>query len=333
MPLPIDNVLGILSDNLEKRKGALPLSKSKATSWAKGLNIPSGGETVLYTGQMYQLIPSINAMVGQMSMFENSWITSYFGLGRTVNKVVNLSMFMGFGTSGEQKEYNGYLRNIAQLLKKAGVDFGYLYGQDLYTGALLYDEGVDDVFEGQVRRVYEILKRNGTRRVITVDPHTTNMLRSVYPEVVSGFDFEVKSYIEVLAELGIGSMTSLDIDLVVHDSCIYARHESMTEEPRILLENAGATLHESVYSRKFTHCCGGSLEVLFPSKSHVVAVNRVEQLAACSDRITTMCPVCLAGLRRAAGPEIKINDISDYLVQAYCGQGIEESPKEEPVLV
>jgi len=43
--------------------------------------------------------------------------------------------------------------------------------------------------------------------------------------------------------------------------------------------------------------------------------------------------VCMAGLRRAAGPEIKINDISDYLVQAYCGQGIEGSRKEEPVSV
>ena len=39
MPLPTGNVLGILADNLEKRKGAVPFSPGKATAWAEGLDI------------------------------------------------------------------------------------------------------------------------------------------------------------------------------------------------------------------------------------------------------------------------------------------------------
>ncbi len=36
--------------------------------------------------------------------------------------------------------------------------------------------------------------------MITIDPHTTNMLRSVYPKLLPGYDVEIKTYLEVLAE-------------------------------------------------------------------------------------------------------------------------------------
>ena len=67
MALPIGNVLGILSDNLRKRKSVLPLKASTATAWADGLDIPYGGDTVIYTGYMYQLIPSISSLAKRMA--------------------------------------------------------------------------------------------------------------------------------------------------------------------------------------------------------------------------------------------------------------------------
>jgi len=57
MPLPTGETIGILADNLRIRKSVLPISKKSATRWAKGLGLPKGGETVLYTGLMYQMIP------------------------------------------------------------------------------------------------------------------------------------------------------------------------------------------------------------------------------------------------------------------------------------
>ncbi len=100
----------------------------------------------------------------------------------------------------EQEAYNEPLRNIARLLKAAGIKFGYLYQKDLYSGALVYDEGLDDAFVRHARLVYGILKANHVKQLITVDPHTTNILRSVYPKVIKGFNIQVKSYLEVLAE-------------------------------------------------------------------------------------------------------------------------------------
>jgi Fe-S oxidoreductase len=316
MALPIGNVLGILSDNLEKRKGVVPLSSEKATAWAKSLDTPVGGDTIIYTGQMYQLIPSINSMANWMEKLEDSRLTKFFSVGRAVNKSVDLSWFMALGSGREQKDYDDRLRNIAHLLRIAGVEFGYLYEQELYSGALLFDEGVDDVFTEQAHRVYRTFKDNGVKRVITVDPHTTNMLRSVYPKIIDSFNLEVKSYLELLAESDLNFMKQLEIDVVIHDPCVYARYEDIIAEPRYLLKNAGARIHEPELSGKLTHCCGGPLESLFPSKARAIADKRVEQLAACGNKVTTMCPICLANLKRAAGLTLEVKDISEYLADA-----------------
>jgi hypothetical protein len=321
MPLPTQYVLGILVDNLLKRKSVLKLSPRTTTKWAQGLDIPRGGETVLYTGHMYQLIPAISALAAKMAFFENSWITNLFGLGRFVNKFINLAWFMSRTDSNEVKQYNDILRKIAQLLQAAGVDFGYLYEEEMYSGALVHDEGVDDAFKRHAQRVFDVFKRNGVKSVITVDPHTTNMLRSVFPEYVIGYDLEVKSYLEVLSESNIDAFHILDQIITIHDSCVYARYEDIVSEPRFLLRKAGAKIIEPELAGKLTHCCGGPIESFFPGKAQAIAEKRIEQLAAAGGNIVAMCPICLINLKHAAkGKNIEVKDISEYLVEAYCGE-------------
>jgi Fe-S oxidoreductase len=318
MPLPTKDILGILADNLNQRKSVLPISSAATTRWAKGLDLPKGGKTILYTGHMYQLIPIIDAMSGQMAKFEDSPLTKYFGLGRNVNKFINMTFFMGMlASKAEQKDYDRMLRNIALLLKKSGTDFGYLYGEELYSGALVYDEGIDGSFAKHAQRVTDLFKKHGVEKIITVDPHTTHTLRTVFPEFVKDFDIEVKSYLEVLAESGIESTAQITDELSLHDSCVYARHENVVEQPRALLAKAGVKLNEPRLCGKNTHCCGGPLESLFPSESHRIAGNRAEQLQEAGGSIATMCPICLVSLRKAAKGSVQVNDLSDTLAKAY----------------
>ena len=318
MPLPIGPVLGILSDNLKKRGSVLPLSRRQATGWAKGLNIPRGGETILYTGLMYQLIPAIDALAGQMALFENSSITRLFGLGRFVNQFVNLSFFMALTASKEMKQENDrVLRNIAGMLQHAGVEFGYLCEQELYSGALVYDGGLDESFGIHARRVFAGFRKNGVRRVITVDPHTTSILREVYPKFVKDLDIEVKSYLEVLAEKEFPVMQEQNAELVIHDSCVYARYEGMVDQPRRLLTHAGVTLREPELTGRATYCCGGPIESLFPGKAHEIAKNRIDQLTENGENIVTMCPICQVNLRKAAAERCHVGDISHTLAAAY----------------
>lgn len=325
MSVPIGSTLGIFADNSRKRKSVLPLSSSKVTTWANGLKIPHCGETVLYTGQMYQLVPMIDSISRRLAKFENSWITHYFEVGRTLNKMFNLTRLLALSNPDKQRVYNEPLKNIVRLLRTAGIDFGYLYEKDYYSGALIYDEGLDEAFVLHARFIYRILKENCVRQVITVDPHTTNILRSVFPRVIKGFDLQIKSYLEILAERKFGISKQLDLEVTIHDPCIYARHESIVDQPRRLLRLSGVKIQEAELSGKLTHCCGGPLESLFPGKSTEIARKRIGQLADCANQIVTLCPICMANLQRVAGPEISIRDISDYLVEAYCPNPSETS--------
>lgn len=314
MPLPIAPILGILSDNLRRRGSVLPLSKRAATGWARGLDLPRGGETVLYTGHMYQMIPALEVMSSQMASLENSFMTRFFGIGRVLNKFVNLSFFMSLTASSEKtRDSNQILRDIAGLLRDAGVEFGYLYEEELYAGALVHDEGMDEVFGNHARRVAARLKEQGVRRLITVDPHTTNMLRQVYPRYVKDFDIEVHSYLEVLAQAHPKAAEPVNGEVVVHDSCVYARYEKMYEQPRELLRAAGVAVRDPELSGKSTHCCGGPLESLFPAEAHRISGIRVDQLEAAGKSVVTMCPLCRVNLSKAAGDRLVINDIANTL--------------------
>lgn len=239
-------------------------------------------------------------------------------MGRFANRFVNLSAIGARPARADVERYNQILRSIARLLQQAGVEFGYLYEDDLYAGALAYDMGVEGSLHTHAGRVHATLRKHGVQRVITLDPHTTNMLRSVYPTMIEGFDIEVESYLEVLAEAGAEPLANIDEDVVIHDSCLYARSEGVIDEPRRLLERAGYTVMEPRESRNLTYCCGGPIEALFPSASHAVAVQRVEQLRAVGGRqIATMCPMCLASLRKAADGTVPMEDISSFLDRAH----------------
>jgi Fe-S oxidoreductase len=346
MPLPTGDVIGILADNLRLRKSVLPLSARVATKWTEGLGLPRGGETVLYTGMMYQLIPYIEGLVKAEQRLGDSWLAGLTGVGRKANRLINISAFMARPSAAERARYDQVPINVAYLLRTAGVEFGALYEDDLYSGALAYDLGVDEVVADHARRVQAVFKKHGVKNVITIDPHTTTMLRSVYPKLLEGYDVEVRSYLEVLAEKGLvasgshggstggpngshgGSTggpnalaTGLDggaaaREVVMHDSCVFARYEGLVDEPRELLAAAGVTVRDPENARRQTWCCGGPIESLYPAKAAANAAKRVAQLRDVAPDCVTMCPMCFVNLSNAAGDTMRFTDISQYLREA-----------------
>ena len=317
MPLPTGDVIGILTDNLHKRGSVLPISRKNAVRWAQGLGLRRGGDTVLYTGLMYQLIPYIEGLVKAEKRLGDSPLAKLTGLGRKMNRMVNVSAFMARPSAELRAAYDRVPIDVARLLQQAGVDFGYLYEDDLYTGALAYDLGGDEVVADHAKRVHEVFKKNGVKTIITIDPHTTNMLRSVYPKILPGYDIQVKTYLEVLAETDMAVKNTLQGELTIHDPCVFARYEGIVEEPRRLLAATGLKVLEPEKSGRMTWCCGGPVESLYPEKAHANAVKRTEQLGETSSEVVTMCPMCLINLGDAAPPGMKINDISHYLTRAH----------------
>ena len=315
MALATGDVLGILADNLRLRGSVLPVPSREVTRWTEGLGLERGGKTVLYTGQMYQLMPYIERLVSTEQRLGDSPLARFSALGRRVNRVVNVSAFLGRPSRRERDEASRVPRAVAALLRDSGVRFGSLYQDDLYSGALAYDLGLDAVVATQARRVHERLRGNGVRLAITIDPHTTHMLRTVYPQILPGWDVEVKSHLEVLAARD-GAAVPARGEVVFHDSCMLARAEGVVEEPRRLLANAGLAVAEPEQTGRLTWCCGGPAEALHSEQALEQARRRVEQLRAAGGVCVTACPICLVNLEKAADGSVSFRDLSEVLLEA-----------------
>ena len=317
MPLSTGFVLGLLADNMRLRRSVLPIPTRAATAWTRGLNLRRGGPTVLYTGQMYQLIPYIERLVAAEQWVTGTPLARLTGLGRRVNRFVNVTAFFARPPARERAEYDQVPRDVARLLADAGVDFGCLYRDDLYSGALAHDLGLDEAVAVQAKLVSAVFAKHGVREVITLDPHTTHMLRSVYPTLLPGFDLQVRNYLEVLAERAPAVRDRLSGELAIHDSCLFARREGVLAQPRDLLARAGMTIREPAATGRFTWCCGGPVESLYPDKALANARRRVAQLRDAATSGVTMFPLCLVNLRKGADGTMALQDISHYLSRAY----------------
>ena len=314
------DVLALLAQNLGFRGSVLPLPARYLTSWAKGLGLPRGGEVIIYTGHMYQLVPVIRLMEEQAKGLAPERRARLARLARLLNPVVNVSAFSRFMVSAAaRRRYERCLQNIVSLLRLAGLEPGYLYEVEKYAGALAFDLGLDGPFKRHAQRVTKRLKEKGVKEIITVDPHTTEVFKNVYPKVVSGFNIRVRSYLEVLAEAGLKARLPWEEEFVFHDSCVYARYLGLIDEPRRLLEAAGVKVLEPDMARELTHCCGGPVESLFPEKAEEVARARMEQLASRGRRIITACPICWLNLERVKDPRVEVFDISEVLAPAFVG--------------
>jgi Fe-S oxidoreductase len=308
----------MLADNLKRRGTVLPLAPRKTVGWAEGLDLARGGSTVLYTGLIYQLMPAIAALESMLLRFEDSWLNRFAGLGRAVNRKLDVSGFLGRESKRERAAADRRLSNIVKLLRETDLEFGYLYEEELYSGALVHDEGLDATFAEHAKRVAGVFSEKGVESVITVDPHTTNILRSVFPSVVPGFNLEVRSYLEILAADPPKPVRSLDLDVVIHDSCVYARGENIVEEPRVLLERAGVRVREPESTGRRTLCCGGPAESLFPSRARSICAKRLDELSAVGETVVAMCPICLLNLERGVGDRgIEVMDLGEVLVRAF----------------
>ncbi|NOZ30483.1 MAG: (Fe-S)-binding protein [Crenarchaeota archaeon] len=306
--LEVREILLMMAEETRKRGLPLPVPRDALTSWAEGLGLARSGDVLLYTGALYQLTPYINAFVDYLERLEGSKASGFLLKAARRLKLTGLASAIAKPRKEEVEYSQRVLRAIVSLLKRAGVEVAYNPDVDGYSGVLLYDLGLDDVFKEHAVKVYRALKDAGPSTVITVDPHTTHVLRNVYPKYIDGFDLTVKSYLEVLAEKGL-KLEEIGGEWVIHDPCLYARSLGIIDQPRTLLRNAGIRVLEPKRSGKMTYCCGGPLESIAPRLSKKIASRRIQELSAVSKNILTLCPICYANLSRVSNDET-VRDIA-----------------------
>ncbi len=300
-------IIEILADNVRKTRNPFGLNKSGLSGWAKNSNVSREGETLLFTGLMYQLVPYIKATTRYLEQYEDSPKADYLRYGKLVPKpLVNLGLNL-ISSKKDKKDFNTILRNIVKILQSSGVSFGYQPELDEYSGVLLYDMGDQAGFVEHATYVANKLQDAGIRKLITVDPHTTYAVKVLYPKY-TGITFEVQTYFE-LARLKGGDSTS---EITLHDPCFYGRYLELTDGPKNLLTGLGVNCKPINTSGTFTTCCGGPAESISPKLAEEVGRRRVAELKATGGPMVTMCPICLANLQKAGA---EVEDLASVLVQ------------------
>jgi len=306
MSYPVEDILSILVNNVKKHGAPFKINHKDLNKWAYEQNIPRVGETVLYTGLLYQLLPYIRASSKHLRGMGKKIGT----IARLTSKVIDLSKLIRV----DKKDItliNKILGNIASVLRRLNIEFGYLYEEEPYSGVLLYDLGIISAFREHSRKVLGVFKKYGVKKIITIDPHTTNVMKNVYPSIMDEFDIEVVNYLEIIANSWIGNVTNDEREYVIHDPCIYARSLSIIDEPRVLLKRMGYRFRDISLSKKATYCCGGPLESVYPRLSSELAKKRLGQLVSSSKNIITLCPICYLNLTEAQEEE-KLKDVSIF---------------------
>lgn len=299
----ISQALATLKDNMDRTGDPLGFKKSYWTGWAHGKNMPRRGATVLLTARMYQMLPYV---IQETELVDSARpllpllsVKAFAKMAAMGNAMAGETIVRLKARSAKDIQIKGdtALAGILSALRRAGQEPAYLYENEPYSGVLLYDLGLEAEIAPHVRKVYQQLKNRGVRQVITVDPHTTYMLREVYPKYILNYDLQVKHYLEYLAEstenVTDPKPSELPDDFILHDSCVMTRDLDIIEQAREVTQRLGIKLLEPENNRQNTACCGGPVEYAYGDLSCKISKIRIQELAAVSKNIVVTCPICL----------------------------------------
>lgn len=303
--IQMSQMLSTLKENIQRTGDPLGFKGVYWTKWANELNLPRSGSTILLTARMYQMLPYIIQTIGLVALAKPLLSSRVFGrlidIGNRLvgEKIVRLK---AIGARAIKSKGKNSLKGIVSALSGVGQRPAYLYEDEPYSGVLLYDLGLDEYVEDHIKTVYSLLKGHKVKKVIGVDPHTTFMLKEVYPKYIDNYDIEVKHYLEILAEnneaLRNVCKKGFEKECVIHDPCYMTRNLGIIAQARGVSASLGITLLEPENTKLDTACCGGPIEYAFREMSEEVSRTRIQELGRVSKNIVVTCPICLINLRK-----------------------------------
>lgn len=264
---------------------------AECSKWAEGLNFDEN-DTLLYTGNMYQLMAylrkfsDLRKRIGSNEDFMARIIEKHPSIIKFAKNVYDKQMM---------EKMSHYLKNIVKILKKNDFKFSYLRDEEPYPGTFIYDLGYEDEFREYAKSVVDLFRKHGFKKIITIDPHTYEILKYIYPKYVK-FDFDVVYYLDIIAREKVKGR------FAVHTPCHFSRYFSFDAYIGDLMDIEAES--------NPTKCCGGPDELLFPDLALEISSRRFKELKLKGLPIVTACPICYSNLAK----DDSVVDISEIIV-------------------
>ena len=254
-----------------------PVSQDHVADWAAGLDLPIGGETVLFCDC-------------EAAFYRTS-----------------------------------VPRAVAQILKKAGVEFGLMQEQWCCGGPAAEMGYVDQARRFAEHNVAD-WRAAGAKRILVLDPHDYISFTEDYPRYFGDdYDFEIVLVVELVAELirdGNLELTEpVERVATYHDACRLNKRKGIHKEPReILRAIPGLTFKDVDHVTQWSYCsgAGAGLGIERPDLTAEISRRRVERAKALE--IDTLVSACVWSERplseQGDEQDVEVVDLMELVAQA-----------------
>ena len=254
-----------------------PVSQEHVADWAEGLDLPVGGETVLFCDC-------------EAAFYRTS-----------------------------------VPRAVAQVLRKAGVEFGLMREQWCCGGPAAEMGYVDQARRFAEHNVAD-WRAVGVKRILVLDPHDYISFTEDYPRFFGDeYDFEIVLVVELVAELirdGRLELTQpVERTATYHDACRLNKRKGIHKEPReILRAIPGLTFKDVDHVTQWSYCsgAGAGLAIERPDLTAEISRRRVERAKALE--IDTLVSACVWSERplteQGEKQSVEVVDLMELVAQA-----------------
>ena len=224
--------------------------------------------------------------------------------------------------------YDPRLKKVAQatadLLTKAGVDFGILGAKEMCCGESVRKAGNETLFKRLARENIKTFIENGVKKILVSSPHCYHAFKNEYSEFKVNFEVVHTSqyFPQLINEGRLKPTKEYRKQVTYHDPCYLGRHNEIYDEPREALKRIpGLELNEMSESRQNSLCCGmgGGRIWMETAKEERFSNLRLEQAREVgAEVLATCCPYCItqfedSRLTLKDSECIQIKDITEIL--------------------
>jgi Fe-S oxidoreductase len=212
----------------------------------------------------------------------------------------------------------------ANILNKAGVDFGILGSKENCCGESIRKTGDEEVFRRLAKENIKTFIDHGVKKILVTSPHCYHTFKNEYPDFMVNFEvIHISQYLFKLVREGRLEFTrDYGKKVTYHDPCYLGRHNGIFDEPREVLKKVpGLELNEMRDCRVDSLCCGGGGGRVWmeTQKGERFSDLRMEQaMGVGAEVLVTSCPYCItmfedSRLTLNLTEKIEVKDITEIV--------------------
>jgi Fe-S oxidoreductase len=215
-------------------------------------------------------------------------------------------------------------RATADILNRAGIDFGILGSRENCCGESIRKTGDEELFKRLAKANIKTFVDNEVKRILVSSPHCYHTFKNDYPEFMVNFEVvHISQYLCELIEDGRLELTGeYGNKVTYHDPCYLGRHNGVYDEPREVLKKIpGLELTEMADALEDSLCCGGGggriwMETVKGERFSDLRIKQAVDVGA--EVLATSCPYCIIHFEESRlalkdGEATEIKDITEIL--------------------